>query len=211
MVAAIQRRGRPDVEASGLLDERILAAATRLFMQQGYAATSMEQIATAASSGKQTVYRRYSSKEQLFTAVVGAMAVHISHATATAEAKLSDPLAALRETCRASLELIADPRAIAVYRIMIAEAQRFPELNDRIVREVVEPFYDSVRHLIAAARKAGQISPDCDELQVGRALTGLITGWSLKQVLLGQKALATQSEREEFFDRGWDLFIKGTR
>ncbi|MCJ8355797.1 helix-turn-helix domain-containing protein, partial [Novacetimonas hansenii] len=54
--------GRPDSRMSEELDALILKTATRLFGEQGYAATSVEQIAAVAKVGKQTIYRRHPSK-----------------------------------------------------------------------------------------------------------------------------------------------------
>lgn len=54
--------GRPTREAAAQLERRILAVAAELFAAQGYAATSMEQVAEICKAGKDTLYRRYASK-----------------------------------------------------------------------------------------------------------------------------------------------------
>jgi AcrR family transcriptional regulator len=64
------RSGRPPRERAGEVDNRILAAAQRVFLDQGFEGASIDEIATVARAGKPTIYARHPSKEALFTAVV---------------------------------------------------------------------------------------------------------------------------------------------
>src|ERR1700722_18957063 len=100
-----RRSGRPAGKASETLDRHILTTASRLFVGNGYAGTSIEQIAAAAGAGKQTIYRRYASKEDLFKAVLSDLGEMLLEAAANAEASSADPLTSLRETCRAWLDI----------------------------------------------------------------------------------------------------------
>lgn len=60
--------------------ERILEQAHRLFLEQGYAAVSMQQIADAATVNKATLYHHFRDKEDLFLAVLGAELARIEFA-----------------------------------------------------------------------------------------------------------------------------------
>ncbi len=204
-----RRSGRPDATASGVLDRHILDTATGLFARQGYAATSIEQVAAAAGAGKQTIYRRYASKEDLFKAVITALSAPFIAAIEDSRIASADPLTALRETCRATLDFAARPDVVAVYRILIAEAQRFPALIDHTARIAIDPFEDVMRRLLAAARDAGQIKDDCDIVRSGRALSGLVTGWLLQRALLRRENLEDPGERTAFFQIAWELFLGG--
>ncbi len=72
----------------------ILDAATTLFLREGYLATSMDQIAAAASVSKQTVYKQFADKQSLFREIV----------TGTV-AEVSDPVSeqAVSQACRVAL------------------------------------------------------------------------------------------------------------
>jgi AcrR family transcriptional regulator len=52
------------------LELRLVETAAKLFTDQGYDATSIDQIAALAGIGKQTIYRRYPTKDHLFKAVL---------------------------------------------------------------------------------------------------------------------------------------------
>ncbi len=210
MEAKLSRRsGRPDAQASEALDHHILATACRLFIAKGYAATSVEQIATAIGAGKQTIYRRYPSKEALFEAVIGELADLLIDGAASAEKSSSDPLAALHEACRRLLDFVSKPDAVGVYRILIAESQRFPALIDRAMDRASEPFHTILKRLLKAARETGQIAADGDDEETSRALSGLLTGWALQQALMGRPGLADDAERAVFFRNAWTLFLRG--
>src|SRR5580700_12057192 len=64
------RVGRPPRQAAGEVDQRILDAAHRVFLERGLAGASIDEIAAIARAGKPTIYARYSDKEALFAAVV---------------------------------------------------------------------------------------------------------------------------------------------
>jgi TetR/AcrR family transcriptional repressor of mexJK operon len=112
----------------------IVRAATELFLHQGYAATSTEQIATIAAVSKQTVYNQFGDKETLFRDIILGV-------TATAEAFVDDlPEAfagittpaevepALRTLARRYLAAVTQPQVLALRRLVISEATRFPDL-----------------------------------------------------------------------------------
>jgi AcrR family transcriptional regulator len=204
-----RRSGRPAGNASETLDQHILAIASRLFIENGYAGTSIEQIAAAAGAGKQTIYRRYESKEDLFKAAITDLGEMLLRSAAIAEASSADPLTSLRETCRAWLDIATMPEAIAIHRVLIADAYRFPSLADYVRDRAAEPFHVVVLRLIRSAREAGQIRSDLDDELTSRVLSGLLTGWRLKQALLGRVALEDEVERATFFQVAWGIFLNG--
>ena len=63
------RYGRPPREHAGQVEERILDAAGRVFLEHGFQGASVDEIAEVASAGKPTIYARFPNKQALFTAV----------------------------------------------------------------------------------------------------------------------------------------------
>src|SRR5580704_7818830 len=109
--------------------ESILAAARRMFLASGFGAVSMDAIAREAGASKATLYAYFSSKEELFGAVVAREGERYFRGFS---ARGLDPLAvetSLTEIAQRFLDLVLSPDAIAVNRITIAEAARFPELG----------------------------------------------------------------------------------
>src|SRR5437899_10591077 len=64
------RGGRPTSSAATGRDQRLIEVATRLFLDRGYDATSLDAVAEAARVSKPTVYARYGDKRGLFAEVL---------------------------------------------------------------------------------------------------------------------------------------------
>ena len=64
------RPGRPRREFAGEVEERILDAASKVFLERGFDGASIDEIAVEAHAGKPTIYARYPGKEALFSAVL---------------------------------------------------------------------------------------------------------------------------------------------
>lgn len=107
----------------------IVAAAERLFLEQGYGATSMDGVAAAAGASKRTVYNHFPSKEELFRAVVEGLYEEL-HGAVAAPATGGDPRLALTTFATALLAHIARPEIRALVRLVIAEHGRFPEITN---------------------------------------------------------------------------------
>jgi AcrR family transcriptional regulator len=112
--------------------EAILAAAAELFLHLGYSGTSMEEVAARAGVSKQTVYAQFASKEALFIAMVRGM-THAAGDTVQHGMNEPPPGTTLAEHLTAyavrQLEVARTPRLMQLRRLVIAEAERFPELG----------------------------------------------------------------------------------
>lgn len=202
------RVGRPPAEVSEALGDQILDIATRRFVEKGYTATSVEQIAADAGVGKQTIYKRHPSKVQLFQAVVENMTSVLADVDEVVAAAPHDPMAALREVCRRMLVVATLPEARGIFRVLVGESARFPELIENTVGHISNPLYGTMRQLLVAARDAGTVGADCDVENAVRAALGLSVGWWLS---LGQldRAELRDEEREAYFDFAWGVFVAG--
>jgi TetR/AcrR family transcriptional repressor of mexJK operon len=114
----------------------IIDTATALFLRYGYHSTSMDQIAADAGVSKQTVYKNFADKEQLFSEIVlgvtrnsEAIISELTSVLRSAKIKTADDLrAVLTELARRYLDAVLQPHVLALRRLVIAEAERFPDL-----------------------------------------------------------------------------------
>jgi len=123
------RGGRPPAANAGDVEARLLASATRLFLERGYDGTSCDQVALDARAGKASIYSRYASKSALFKAVIE----HLLAGTPTQEdvvqaMPLEDRLAAIGMTM---LEDALAVGALALLRLMVAEAHKLADTTPR--------------------------------------------------------------------------------
>lgn len=121
------RGGRPPASQAGDVDARILDAASTLFLRQGFEATSCDQVALLARAGKASIYARHANKEALLAAVVrrdAARAVPPDPFEPTDRPVADRLLSVGTELVRQAL----DSQALALLRLVIGEAVRFPAL-----------------------------------------------------------------------------------
>ena len=107
--------------------EAILAAATEIFLSEGYGRASMDQVHAEVGGSKRTLYKHFPNKEALFEAIVLAV-------SGRALAALRPPLGegglrkALLTMGMDYLDVLLSPDGLALYRAMVSEARHFPEL-----------------------------------------------------------------------------------
>ena len=120
--------GRPSRLESARLSDRILDVATALFLGDGFGTTSIEAVAKRAGISKRTFYHRFSGKEMLFEAVVRRMIEHWTPPFDAALLQTPSLSTALQRSAEHMLKVALTPEALALHRMVIAEARRFPEL-----------------------------------------------------------------------------------
>jgi len=97
----------------------IVSAAAALFLQQGYGVTSMDQIAKKAGVTKQTVYRYYASKNELFAAVMQRVQTAESKPYSFGPGNIDEELTGFASYI---LSFHLQEQALGLYRIMLTEA-----------------------------------------------------------------------------------------
>jgi TetR/AcrR family transcriptional repressor of mexJK operon len=109
----------------------ILDGAKAVFLTQGFGLATMDDVAAAAGVGKQTVYRHFKSKEALFVGLVSSMCAQVGGLLASAQDEQSDgaPEVELRELGWALAQNLIAPDNLRLYRAIVAEAERLPELG----------------------------------------------------------------------------------
>src|SRR5688572_24572365 len=150
-------RGRPSPEQAAALREAFLAAALKSFLEHGYAATSIEAIARDAGVAKITIYRQFENKEALFREVVHRA---VSSARETMQSTLVRSDADERQVLLDLVERMylgaTETKTLALLRLVIAEAVRFPELAKSLYAENSYVLAPVVEYL-AEANRTGKL------------------------------------------------------
>ena len=109
------------------LRERMLHAAKAVFLQAGFERASMDRIAAQAGTTKRTLYAHFGSKEYLFLAVFElVLSLQLHHLGNPAD-YAPDPALALARFCARFLQTILSSRPLRLFRLAIAETERFPQ------------------------------------------------------------------------------------
>lgn len=167
---------------------QILAAARQLFLQHGFAQTSTEAIRIEAGVSKETLYRYYSSKEDLFAAVLRQLTLEqlpklqVKSASAHFESRV-EIRAALLQLTHELLAVMMQPEYLALLRIVLAETPRFPQLGELFRSTVPEQSLTSVAVLLHQMQDEGAEEP-LDEEAAARMLLGALLTYVLLDGLL---------------------------
>ena len=133
--------------------ESVLAAATELFLEDGYDRTSLARIAERAGVSKATLFKQFPTKAALFEATVltaGGTAV-----PEPVDVPLAEFTAGLVVLGRAYAELVTRPEMTALMRTVIAESPRFPELRERTFDFGTLPVLTALGRYLRDAHAAG--------------------------------------------------------
>jgi TetR/AcrR family transcriptional repressor of mexJK operon len=131
----IRKPGRPTLETASQIGDRILDVAENAFLKQGYGDTSIAALSQELGIGNRTFYGRFANKEALFAAVVHRLIARMrpeNMDALTAATSLEDILLNLAMIL---MEAALAPDALALYRMMMAESSRFPELAGIMEKE----------------------------------------------------------------------------
>jgi AcrR family transcriptional regulator len=183
----VEEKARPSRGRSSQKREEVLAIAAEYFLANGFAGTSINVMAKAASISKESIYRYFRSKEELFEAVIDRQLNMYQKRMSKVEAEYhAVPLAeALERVAETVLEAVNHQRSMQVRQIVFSETPRSPELGahyyaigpqmaytqlERILNEhadklILEPaklsryFLAMVSHDITLRRQCGILKP----------------------------------------------------
>lgn len=172
----------------------IIGAATGLFLASGYDSTSLARIAEAAGVSKATLFKQFPTKAALFDAIVTeSWQVEDSRGPQPAA---DDLRAGLTTIGLRYVELLTRPGMSALFRIVIAELPRFPELGEAQFSRGKMPYFESVSRYLAAADTAGTATVGDPDLAATQFLgmisnfvfwpTLLLTDWAPERAAIEQ-------------------------
>ena len=203
------RGGRPSRLHSAALSDRILDVATGLFLGNGFGATSIEAVARRAGISKRTFYHRFRGKEVLFEAVVRRM---IAQWTPPFDAALLDApnlAEALRAAAEHMLAVALTPEALALHRMVVAEARRFPGLA-RILHDLgAAAGIERIAQHLEARIAGGELAPSNPRFAAEQFILMVVEG--PRRRALGLGAPLGPGELRQWIADTVSLFLAGCR
>jgi AcrR family transcriptional regulator len=135
----------------------ILSAAEKAFLQNGFALTSMDAIAEQAGVSKRTVYSNFSSKQELFKAVVQQRCASVvPNPPDTTAFETADPESLLVGLATEFLTNILTEEQIELYRMIVSDSRHFPEIGQLMfegpILESQSIFEGFIRRQVEAGR-----------------------------------------------------------
>jgi len=181
--------------------EAILDAAQAVFIREGYAAATTDGIAREARASKTTLYRLFGSKEALFQTLLS------RRLSAGGTVAPLDPDApadqVLRQLVLGVLAGVTAPDAIALVRIAIAEAVRFPALKAVMAQSLR---YGAVTAWLESRRARGEMTFDDAEATAVMLIAMAQGDWTVR-ALYGLLDAPSPTEMAAHADRVAVMFL----
>lgn len=166
---------------------QIVLAATEVFLEGGFAATSMDKVVEKAGVSKRTLYNYYKGKEELFIDVMQMQLGSLYENFETDRSGSADPAEQLHWLGIELLRLANAPTTLSLFRIAAAEAQRFPKLAQHFFEQSFENVIDSVAVILDHESEKLGIRVG-DSRQAGEFFLDLLTGTAYLRVIFGTTA-----------------------
>lgn len=109
--------------------EEIAAVAQRVFLERGFTDTTMQIIASRAGASKETLYRHFGCKEELFSQIVRARAMRVFQGMVGECGLCGRPHEVLLNLGLNLLRLLMSPESLALFRLVLTESPRTPEVG----------------------------------------------------------------------------------
>lgn len=197
----------PTPEA-GSKPAQIMDAAGTLFLEHGYSAVSMDAVAKKANVSKATLYAHFGSKEELFRAMVASECAYSVLAGVWDEAMLLPAADGLRLIGRTFVRFIASAKALGLYRMVLGEVLRQPQLAQAFYESGPAETFERARKFMAHMTERGELAiTDCD--LATHQYFGLLKANMHMKLLLCLSERPSDEELERFVDAAVDLFVKG--
>jgi TetR/AcrR family transcriptional repressor of mexJK operon len=201
--------GRPTREEAERRLGTLLATAMRLFLERGFEAVSVEEIAKQAGVAKRFIYARYGDKAELFIAAVEQSFV----------GRLEDTLHAIEPSRRGVerglyefgqklIAMVMQPDAIALHRLFVSSAPQFPEVAKHFVERNRERAFALVEHVLRFYADHGEIELRQPQLMIEQFFISVI-GIPQRLALLGMRESAEEEDRR--LRLAIRLFVNGCR
>ena len=199
--------GRADRQLSPEKTEAILEGSMQEFLARGYAATSMDRVASTAKVSKATVYSHFKDKEGLFGALIQRLVrqkFQLIFGEADGEMLQLPPEVVLRNFANRALDIGAnEPQFLNFMRLIIGESRRFPQLARAFVRNIEQ---NAFRHLCHYFTHCPHLSHLADPEATARIFVGAIVHYNIVQEMLHGKDIMPM-DRDRIVNGLIDLIV----
>ncbi len=193
------------------LRNQILSAASELFLRDGYANTSIDAVIEKVGGSKRAIYSHFGGKDDLFAAMMANLSESALQAIASAEEKVAgdDVRVSLTKFARAVMRILMDPRTVALYRLIVSESARMPDLAEVFLANGPRRAASALAQLLQRYADAGALTISSAE-EAAEHFIGMLRDDVYLEVLLGVRAPLGEKARNARVTQVVDIFLDGT-
>jgi AcrR family transcriptional regulator len=198
----------PEAGRAELRRAAFLEAARDVFLESGYEAANMAEIVKRAGGSLSTLYSQFGGKKGLFEAMIDARVTELTaqmHIELAAHAPLKEGLRRIGETF---LLKQTQPESLDVFRLMVAQAKKFPEMAEAWSKRAPEAVRKALADYLSDRAKAGEIKITNPDLAAS-VFFDLVRSRIQFRALLMPSYQPTEAEIRDTVDRAVKVFLGG--
>ena len=190
-------------------DDVVLNAAEDVFLELGYAATSMDAVAARAGVSKRTVYNNFKNKEELFASVILKRRDQVwPENFAEFDILSKDVESLLVEISTRFLTAIYSSNQISLYLTIVAAARRFPKVGKFMYEGPILQSQTIVEDILRVQCEAGKLSLPDPRMAAIQLLALLKTDIHMR-LLFSQKVKLSKKDISDIAESCIKLFLHG--
>lgn len=205
--ASEPRRTRRDAAE---LRDAILKAAAEVFFEQGYEGASIEAVIERVGGSKRAIYSHFGGKKELFAAIVTENSSRALAALSPAEMRGRNLEDTLFSFGRKLLEVVMTPETLALYRVIVAEGARFPELSQVFFESGPGRAAARLATVLDEFRERGEIKIK-DTTRAAEHFIGMLRDDLHLKTVLGLRPPPGPAEIEASVRQATGIFLNGCR
>lgn len=200
---------RAQAPSARLADRRrkFVEAAERLFLERGFAGASVNEVVRIAGGSLATLYAEFGTKEELFEAVLSRRAGVIFEGGWPDPEAITDVREELVALATRMQARILSPDGLAIYRLAVSEAPRFPGLRKAVLKSGLRGFLGQLAEYFSHLADARLLRIEQPALAAERFLT-LMQGQQLFVACCGDGARISAAARRQHVQDAIDAFLK---
>ena len=195
------------IDALEVKRDAIIQAATRLFLTHNYRSVSMDKIAKEAPVSKATLYNHFTSKNELLVAVVRNLCDSLLQTMTQTLSEEDDAEQTLQKIATAFVDLVYSADGLAIYRLVIAESQEFPELGQMVYDTSARLVLNQLENYLQQLHSTGCFYIS-DIPFAADAFFSLLKGDLHFRCLLNIQTMPTEQEKKRLIESAIQFYLR---
>ncbi len=184
--------------------QAIVTAAARLFLERGFGAVSMDELAQAAGVARRTLYNQFASKEEIFREMLLKVSRQLEDAFPPGVETQGGVEDVLRLVARMILELHKNPEYLGFFRMVVADSRQFPWIAEEFAA-VMDPQTERFARYLDHLTVMGVLTCRNTTLAAHQFM-GVLNEFALWPWMLGRQSL--EAPTEEVVEGAVEMFLK---
>ncbi|WP_312913833.1 TetR/AcrR family transcriptional regulator [Stutzerimonas nitrititolerans] len=188
--------------------EAVLNAAAAVFLTHGFSAATTDMIQREAGVSKKTVYDCFPSKEAMFEAVIDRQCAKMASTVQAIQPAPGDIAKTLADIGRAYLDIALSETGVALFRVVAAEAPRFPNAGRRFYLAGPKMVVSMVAERLSEASRAGDIDVHVIGIEAAASIfIGLVRAEGQLECLLHPESRPSAEQMDRWARLAVDVFV----